>query len=161
MSQLHDRVFKRSFELFENQILTNRYGFNRSDLSVLDLSSTQGPLAYELERRGIRVQRLEQSASLKEPLDLIVCYGPLKEGFQLDELIRTFEPTFQLVLLNVPNLSIGRRADVLNPAEFGKFRRYPIHKWYDFVFGVQTYVRLRQCPVLKIRPINIEFRLRH
>lgn len=161
MGNAHQRVFSRSFTIFESILLSNRYGFNRSDLSILDLSATRGPLAAELERKGYRVQRLDQPNPVVEPFDLIVCCDMVKEGIHLSELLQTFQPTFQLVLINVPNISIRiSRSNPLNPAELGKFRRYPIHRWYDIIYGYQTFLRMIECPMVKIRPIQVDFRLR-
>ena len=161
MGHVHHRVFSRSYTILEGILLSSRYGFNRSDLSILDLSATRGPLAAELERKGYRVQRLDQSNPVDEPFDLIICCDMVKEGIHLSELLQTLQPTFQLVLINVPNVSFRlSNSHPLNPAEFGKFRRYTIHKWYDFIYGYQTFLRLRECPMVKIRPIQVDFRLR-
>jgi hypothetical protein len=104
---------------------------------------------------------MESGRSLNQPIDLVICDGPLRPGMDLPGLLQTLEPTFQVILMNVVVLGSAKDREALfNPAEIGKHRKYPIHKWYDWIWGWAEYRRLRQCPVVRIRPIQTDFRLR-
>lgn len=154
MSHKTHVIFKRSFETLENMLFSNRYGFSRPDLSILDLSSPDSPLARELRRIGYSVQRLDDGQELREPLDLIVCDGPFTGPTSLDELLQTFTPGFQLILMNQPIQRNGQSdPSYFNPATLGRYRLYPIAKWTDAMHGLPTLFRMVDCPVVKIKPM--------
>lgn len=146
-------VFKRSFETLETMLFSNRYGFSRPDLSILDLSAPDSPLARELRRVGYQVQRLDSGIELKEPLDLIVCDGPIAGPMPLEVLLQTFQPGFQVILMNQPIQRNGQSdPNYFNPATLGRFRLYPIAKWTDAMYGLPTMFRMIDSPVVKIKP---------
>jgi hypothetical protein len=148
-------VFKRSFETLEQMLFSNRYGFSRPDLSILDLSRPESGLVRELKRVGYDVQRLDSGQELREPLDLIVCDGPFASSIDLHELIQTFQPGFQIILLNQPIQRNGQSdPSYFNPSSLGKYRLYPIAKWTDAFYGLPTMFRLMDCPIVKIKPIR-------
>lgn len=153
MSHKNHVVFKRSFETLENMLFSNRYGFSRPDLSILDISRPESPLSRELRRIGYQVQRLDSGIELREPLDLIVCDGPFIGPISLEELLQNFTPGFQLILMNQPIQRNGQSdTNYFNPATLGRFRLYPIAKWTDAMHGLPTMFRLVDCPVVKIKP---------
>jgi hypothetical protein len=155
MSPKHRRVFQRSFDMLEILLFSNRYGFSRPDLSILDISTDSLVLTKELQRIGYKVQRLDSGLPLHEPLDLVVCNGPLKEGVDLHELLKTFKPGFQVILMNQPIQRNGQSdPSYFNPSDIGKYRLYPIGRWYDLIYGYSTMFRLKDCPVVKIKPIG-------
>jgi hypothetical protein len=139
--------------MLETLFASNRYGFARLDLSILDLSMDSQALTNELQRIGYTVQRLDSGIPMKEPIDLIVCNGPLVQGVDVYELLRTFKPGFQVILMNQPIQRRGQSdSNYFNPSDIGKYRVYPINRWYDFIYGFSTMSRLKSCPLVKIRP---------
>lgn len=146
-------VFKRSFETLEKMLFSNRYGFSRPDLSILDISALNSPLSRELRRVGYQVQRLDSGKDIVEPLDLVVCDGPCAGSVDLAELVQSFNPGFQIILINQP-IQRNEQSDpsYFNPATLGRFRLYSIAKWTDARHGLSTLFRMMDCPVVKIKP---------
>ena len=152
-------LFKRSFQTLENILHLDRYGFSRPDLSILDLSDSDSPLAGELKRIGYDVQRLDDGQELREPLNLILCDGPFTGSMDLADLLHSLKPGFQIILMNQPIQRNGQSdSSYFNPATLGRYRLFPIAKWTDAVYGLPTMFRLVDCPVVKIKPILISER---
>lgn len=147
------RLFVRSFDVLE-QLLTSRfYGFSRPDLSILDISPPESPLARELSRMGYRVQRFDCHVTNSEHIDLMVCDGPYNGPVNLSEMVRMFQPGTQVILMRQP-IRRNSQSDprYFNPSTLGKYRIYPVERWTELLFGLGTYLKMVDCPVVKIRP---------
>lgn len=156
-------IFKRSFELLILIMTTGKYGLNRPDIQILDISGTTSPLIESMRRSGYKVYSTQLGEVPLASPDLILCYGPIVPDLEWGSVIEQSKPSTQLIIMNVP-VSHSRRDQAsefeLDPSHLGKFRKYPIHHWSDLMLGWGSYRRIRNCPVVKIRPIQMEFRLR-
>jgi hypothetical protein len=104
---------------------------------------------------GFNVQRLELGRPVSEPLDIILCNGQFDDEVDIMELLTTFRSGFRLIIMNQPINRYGQSENgFFNPLDIGNYDLYPIGRWYDIIYGYSTMFRLKDCPVVKIKPIG-------
>jgi hypothetical protein len=142
----------RSIQCVLGILGSNLYGLGRKNLSILDVSYEDSPIAKALVYSGYIVDRNSMENRKGVHYDVILFDGSNGSVIQSKDLLDVFKPGTQLVVTSTPVSWANHHLDGdLNPYDFGDFRLFPITRWYDFVFGFGTKLDLARRPVVKFK----------
>ena len=155
MRFLNSIVDYRSLNIIKSFLSNSKFEmYHHHPVSVLYLADPSSIILKELRRRGYKLYFNVSGAMNRAPFDLIIYDGSTMSGESLNNITMSLPQSFQIVLINQRIKRNGRDgSDLLNPADCVKFQVYPIHRWYDILFGLSIREKLRNCPVVRVKPI--------
>lgn len=158
MNSFGRRLTRRSYKRVLKMLKTDFDGWARHEIKILDLSPHESGLSRVLREAGYVVDRLTHGVPAREPLDLILYDGSSESEPEVDlvELVDTFQPGFQLIVINTPvAFRKPQSGNEINPENFRLYRMYPIPKWMDVFLGREWRRWVAKHPVLKIRTVRV------
>jgi hypothetical protein len=151
---IEQTLYQRSFRELLRILKEDLYGVSKRATRILDISNDDSSLHSDLVKHGIRVERLRVGFDVWEPLELILLDGSIHQDVDLNELLSTFKPGFQLIVMNTP-IRRNRHMPIgwFDPSEYGLFKLYELTKWYDVFQSKSIRQAMAMHPIVKISVI--------